>query len=170
MVKCRTFVLPVLVLICLLTTALAVRLPAAAQTSSRYFPETGHTVQGRFLAYWEQHGGLAQQGYPLSDEFTEVSPTDGKPYTVQYFERAVFEYHPEICRHALRGAVEPAGRCAYQQRYGAAGAPGQQPNQDPGTRLFPQTGQRLGGSFRAYWESHGGLAQQGYPSPMSSPR
>src|SRR5262249_8491069 len=28
-------------------------------------------------------------------EFTETSPLDGKPYTVQYFERAVFEYHPE---------------------------------------------------------------------------
>lgn len=25
----------------------------------------------------------------------ETSPLDGKPYTVQYFERAVFEYHPE---------------------------------------------------------------------------
>jgi hypothetical protein len=24
-----------------------------------------------------------------------VSQTDGKPYTVQYFERAVFEKHPE---------------------------------------------------------------------------
>jgi hypothetical protein len=38
---------------------------------------------------------LAQQGYPLSEEFAETSQLDGKPYTVQYFERAVFEYHPE---------------------------------------------------------------------------
>src|SRR3954466_11561297 len=36
-----------------------------------------------------------QQGYPISEEFTEVSALDGKPYTVQYFERAVFEMHPE---------------------------------------------------------------------------
>ena len=40
-------------------------------------------------------GGLTQQGYPISEEFTEISPLDGKPYLVQYFERAVFEYHPE---------------------------------------------------------------------------
>jgi hypothetical protein len=38
---------------------------------------------------------LAQQGYPISDEFTEVSDLNGQPYTVQYFERAVFEDHPE---------------------------------------------------------------------------
>ena len=25
----------------------------------------------------------------------EVNPADGKTYTVQYFERARFEYHPE---------------------------------------------------------------------------
>ena len=50
---------------------------------------------GKFLDYWKRHGGLAQQGYPISDEFTEKSDLDGKTYKVQYFERAVFEYHPE---------------------------------------------------------------------------
>src|SRR5881227_2243848 len=68
---------------------------AQGQADSRTFNETGKTVSGRFLQYWEAHGGLAQQGYPISDEFTEVSALDGKRYTVQYFERAVFEWHPE---------------------------------------------------------------------------
>src|SRR5580765_843602 len=66
-----------------------------AQADSRTFPETGKTVSGVFLQYWDSHGGLAQQGYPLSDLMSEVSDLNGKPYTVQYFERAVFEYHPE---------------------------------------------------------------------------
>ncbi len=68
-----------------------------AQTSGgcQTFQQTGHKVCGRFLDYWQKHGGLAQQGYPLSEEFTETSPLNGKPYTVQYFERAVFELHPE---------------------------------------------------------------------------
>src|SRR5205814_2355211 len=69
--------------------------PGHAQTASRTFPETGRTVRGRFLAYWDAHGGLAQQGYPISEEMREVSDTDGKTYTVQYFERAVFELHSE---------------------------------------------------------------------------
>jgi acetyl esterase/lipase len=59
------------------------------------FAETGHRLGGWFLDYWQAHGGLLQQGFPLSDEFTEVSDFDGQPYTVQYFERAVFELHPE---------------------------------------------------------------------------
>ena len=68
---------------------------AMAQRMSHTFPETGKTVAGRFLEYWHTHGGLAQQGYPISNEMQEVSETDGKSYAVQYFERAVFEKHPE---------------------------------------------------------------------------
>ncbi|MDQ3930683.1 MAG: lamin tail domain-containing protein, partial [Chloroflexota bacterium] len=59
------------------------------------FPETGRTVRGLFLDYWNRNGSLAQQGFPISDLMNEVSDLNGKPYTVQYFERAVFEYHPE---------------------------------------------------------------------------
>ena len=66
-----------------------------AQPDARIFPETGKMVRGTFLAYWDAHGGLTQQGYPITDEMQEKSDTDGKIYTVQYFERAVFELHPE---------------------------------------------------------------------------
>lgn len=70
-------------------------LPTLAQGSCQTFPETGKTVCGRFLQYWKENGGLAQQGYPISNPFQEKSDLDGKVYTVQYFERAVFEAHPE---------------------------------------------------------------------------
>ena len=35
-------------------------------------------------------------GYPISEEFTEVNQADGRTYTVQYFERNRFEWHPEL--------------------------------------------------------------------------
>jgi hypothetical protein len=60
-----------------------------------YFSETQHTLRGIFSGYWERYGGLAQFGFPLTEEYSEVSETDGKTYTVQYFERARFEHHPE---------------------------------------------------------------------------
>ncbi len=60
-----------------------------------FFPETGHTLAYGFKRYWEQHGGLYTFGYPISEEFSEVNPDTGQVYTVQYFERARFEYHPE---------------------------------------------------------------------------
>lgn len=134
---------------------------AQMQPTSRYFYETSHTVQGRFLTYWEQHGGLAQQGYPISEEMQEVSETNGQTYTVQYFERAVFEAHtenqpPNDVLLSLLGVFE------YEQRYKGS-PPTQTPNTNSGSVLFPETGKRLGGSFLEYWRSHGGLAQQGYP-------
>jgi hypothetical protein len=70
-------------------------LPTEAQGGCRAFPETGKSACGRFLDYWTTHGGLAQQGYPISNEFQEVSDLNGQTYTVQYFERSVFEKHPE---------------------------------------------------------------------------
>jgi photosystem II stability/assembly factor-like uncharacterized protein len=136
--------------------------PARAQGNDEVlFPETGQTVRGRFLEYWRQNGGLAQQGYPISGEMQERSQTDGKTYTVQYFERAVFELHPENSRPydvllSLLGGFE------FKNRY-PEGAPGEAPNRDPGTVFFPQTGKHLGGAFNHYWQTHGGLAQQGYP-------
>lgn len=63
--------------------------------TNAFFKETGHNLGAGFLNFWATRGGLPVFGYPLSEEFTEVSPTDGQPYTVQYFERARFEYHPE---------------------------------------------------------------------------
>ena len=63
-------------------------------TAPRCFPETGHCVRGRFLTYWTIWGGLAVNGYPISEEFVQTLE-DGREYTVQYFERARFEHHPE---------------------------------------------------------------------------
>jgi hypothetical protein len=135
----------------------------AQQVRSRLFPETNKTVKGRFLEYWEQNGALPQQGYPISEEIREVSPTDGKTYTVQYFERAVFEAHPENPR-PFDVLLSLLGNFLYRQKYPQpAGAPGQRPNTTAGSQLFPQTGKRLGGVFLAYWRANGGLAQQGYP-------
>ncbi len=61
----------------------------------RYFPPTGHNLGFGFLTYWQQHGALARFGYPISEEHLELDPETGRIYTVQWFERARFEYHPE---------------------------------------------------------------------------
>jgi protocatechuate 3,4-dioxygenase beta subunit len=68
---------------------------AKSTPSYQLFPETGKRVGCEFLDYWLENGGLMQQGYPISDEFMEVSDLDGQPHKVQYFQRAVFELHTE---------------------------------------------------------------------------
>ena len=60
-----------------------------------YFPETKHTLSGKFLKFWLKRGGLPIFGYPISEPFEEASPADGQVRVTQYFERARFEYHPE---------------------------------------------------------------------------
>src|SRR4051794_21045444 len=65
-------------------------------SNATYFDATGHNVSGRFLTYWQQTGGLAIYGYPISEPFMEASKSDGKTYMVQYFERNRLELHPEL--------------------------------------------------------------------------
>src|SRR5437867_3354121 len=66
-----------------------------SDTSTVWFQETRHTLKGKILEYWKKYGGLKQFGFPLSEQFQEISATDGKTYIVQYFERNRFELHPE---------------------------------------------------------------------------
>ncbi len=75
------------------------------QPGCRFFTETGHNVCSDILAAWRLHGldlgqpgvseaeSLALFGLPISDVQTEQ--IEGKPYQVQWFERARFELHPE---------------------------------------------------------------------------
>lgn len=135
--------------------------PTIPGSGSRTFPETDKTVTGIFLDYWNTHGGLSQQGYPISELMTEVSDLNGKAYTVQYFERAVFEYHPEN-QAPNNVLLSQLGTFQYRKKY-PNGAPNQQANNSPGSVLFPETGHRVGGKFLDYWQKNGGLAQQGYP-------
>jgi hypothetical protein len=79
----------------ILTHAYPEATPFESTSDRLYFPETRHSLGGRFLQYWQLTGGLPVYGYPLSEEVQEVSPRDGRTYTVQYFERNRIEYHPE---------------------------------------------------------------------------
>lgn len=134
--------------------------PVQAQGESRVFPETGQTVKGRFLQYWSENGGLAQQGYPLTGEIQDRSPIDGKTYTMQYFERAVFELHPEnqAPNDVLLSLV---GTLNYNAKYPMGMKTEKASTDNPYTDDV--TGKVIGGKFRAYYESHGGLRQQGHP-------
>ena len=130
-------------------------------SGSRTFPETGRTVTGIFLDYWQRNGALPQQGFPISGVMTEVSELNNKAYTVQYFERAVFEHHPEN-EPPFNVLLSQLGTFRYREKY-PQGAPNQRPNTSPGSVLVPETGKRIGGRFLQYWRENGGLMQQGYP-------
>ena len=125
---------------------------------SRTFPETGFTVGGRFLEYWEANGGLALNGYPLTNERLERLE-DGKEYTVQYFERVRLEKHPEN---------SPPNDVLLGQ-FGRRIHPADPPVPPPGGPItqdgfyFTETGHYVPGRFFGFWNANGGLRQFGYP-------
>lgn len=77
-----------------------------------YFKETETFVGGAFWQYWQRHGGLPLFGYPISPERQE----DGR--TVQYFERARFEYFPEHAGTPYEVQLGHLGREALAARDG----------------------------------------------------
>jgi hypothetical protein len=129
--------------------------PDPKQQGVQYFPATGHTLRGAFLDYWNRYGGLAQFGYPLTEEFFEEVGPDNKQYQVQYFERNRFELHPENAGTPYEVLLGTLGREFRTQDPPAAPI--------TGATYFRETGHNLSGKFKQYWDTHGGLFVHGYP-------
>lgn len=150
--------------------------------TSVFFPATGHKISLGFLDFWRLNGGVPVFGYPITDEMSD--PQTGQ--TVQYFERAVFEYHadaPANSRIQIR-ALDPSERLnaliafnesqEHYQRlaaFAAAGVPVSQPfariDSAPDSNdeiYFPDTGHTVAMGFQDFWERNGGAAVFGNPT------
>lgn len=55
-----------------------------------YFSDCGHYLSYGFLKFWQMNGKFDSFGCPVTDEITE----NGR--TVQYFQKARMEYHPDL--------------------------------------------------------------------------
>src|SRR5207249_5298822 len=124
--------------------------PRPAVAAERAFPETGQTVHGAFLDFFDANGGLETFGYPRTGEF------ELNRHVVQYFQRSRMEYWPENppgdrVRLGLLGV-----------ELGMAQPPSTQ-SADPRRRFFDETLHSVGGAFRSYFELRGGLPLFGYP-------
>ena len=97
--------------------------PAPCSSACELFPPTGHTLRGIFRRYWLAGGGLPVFGYPLTEELREVNAADGKTYTVQYFERARFEHHPELAGSDYEVLLGHLGRESLSARPDIASLP-----------------------------------------------
>lgn len=131
--------------------------PAQPRTGCLYFSETKHNVCSGFLSYWQQFGGLTSYGLPLTEEFVENG------VTVQYFERARFEWHPGVdparydVQLGLLGDEQTAG-----ERGTGAFAPVSADNA-AGCVYFSATKHNLCSNFLEFWNTFGGLDIYGMP-------
>lgn len=131
--------------------------------TSQFFPETGFTTSGLFYSRWANYGGLAINGFPISNPFWEIS-TDGQKRIVQYFERSVLEYHPDEPNPEYKVLLTRLGAEVLKNKYPQS-LPLQTKNLDKNAISFePQKTQHvIGGKFKDFWVNNGGLSQFGYP-------
>ncbi len=87
--------------------------PAVPSTAARrYFPQTHHTLSGRFLGYWNAHHGDILLGAPISEVAPEANGDGtGREYPTQWFENGRLEYHAE---HAGTAYAVEAGLVGMQ--------------------------------------------------------
>lgn len=137
----------------------ATRIPAFPSTPERrYFAETGHSLAFGFQAFWERSGGLPVFGYPLTEEFEEMNADLGRVFTVQYFERQRFEYHPDLAGTPYEVQLGRLGAEEAQRRGLLTTGPFLPiPPTAAGNdcHYFPETGHTACGDFLAYWQNHG---------------
>lgn len=124
----------------------------AQSQSEQYFRETGHTVRGEFFDYFTKHGELNVFGFPITEEFQ----LNGR--TVQYFQKARMELHPEnpAAQRVQLGLLgEELGKRTPAQLA-----------LSPDTyfqRYFPETGHSVIYAFLSFFDKHGGVETFGYP-------
>jgi hypothetical protein len=126
--------------------------PRLQAQSDQYFPETGHTVRGEFLDYFNQHGGLRIFGYPITEQFI----LNGR--TMQYFQRARLDLFPDRLA-GQRVQLGALGEALGKQTPAKAAS-------GPDTyfqRYYPETGHTVAYAFLNFFDSNGGVATFGYP-------
>jgi len=144
--------LAVFITFCLLSVSWVSVLAQTQEQDSKYFSESGHSVKGEFLKFYNKNpNALFLYGYPITEEFVSK---DGK--TVQYFQRARFEYRVDL----------PAGQQVQLTQLGRASYISTGPLNVSNTfacRTYAETGYPVCLAFLEFFDQYGGVTQFGYP-------
>jgi hypothetical protein len=145
-----------------LSSVAAESAPASQNPNCTFYDATQHNLCAGFRAYWEKYGGLAVFGYPITEEMQ----VDGM--TVQYFERARFEWHPgewperfDVELGLLGNTYAMTLGLTTTEPFGSHNDTCASKGDD--CMAFPATGHTVSGKFLDYWQANGGLAIFGYP-------
>ncbi|WP_240614562.1 ELWxxDGT repeat protein [Herpetosiphon llansteffanensis] len=123
------------------------------------FEQTGFCTDGRFLEYWRQNGGLEVFGYPLTTIETVYNNDSEMHFLTQQFERARFEFHPELAApyDMLLGRL---GDDLLRYRNIDSALLPREAGPKQGCLWFETTGHNVCNQdnelgFMAYWQTHG---------------
>jgi hypothetical protein len=141
-----------LTLVLMIASLLLVTAPAQAAPDDICFQQVPDCISGRFAQYWQDNGGLAVFGLPLSAAAKQRTGEGPVTYLVQFFERARFELHPK----------EPKPYDVLLSRLGvdSLAAQGRDwqtfPKGDPAApHHFAETGHAIAPQFWGFWSTNG---------------
>ncbi len=131
---------------------------AFAQNSEgrAYFPKTGHWVTGPFL---EKYRSVKNPEELFGDPITDAFQDEFYGFTVQYFEKVRFEYHPEEIPD-LQVRISPLGSFLYRP-----GPVLPVTFNRPACEFYPNVspGYYVCFDFLTFFKANGGVSQFGYP-------
>ncbi len=149
----------ILLILALLTAGLFSPSGSQAQQGGRLcfnVPGITNCIEGRFRQFWEQNGGLANFGYPISPQAAHRVGED--TFVIQTFERARFELHAKnprpydvLMTRLGDERLKELGRIWQLLPRG---------KQQAGCLFFAETGHSICNQegnfgFKSYWESNG---------------
>ena len=138
---------------------LVIAIPVLAQEGSgRYFSETGHTLDGEFVPYFEQHGGFEILGYPITDAFIDY----WSGLVVQYTQNSRLELYPDPETEKMQVRLKELGVLFVGDRALDLADP-LAIGSSADCEYYPLTGHNVCYMFLDYYEQHGGPALFGYP-------
>lgn len=124
---------------------------AHAQVDARCFAETGYCITGRARVFWEQNGGLAVFGYPITSQ--QQASIEGQLRQVQWFERHRLDLHPESPRPYDVQLGRIGADLLAQRGRGWVAPASAAPS--AACRFFYETGRNICGDMLAAWRAHG---------------
>jgi uncharacterized protein YkwD len=126
----------------------------SAAEATRFYANTGYSVGGAFLSFFDKYGGVNIFGYPISAEVVE----NGR--RVQYFERQRFEHNPGAAGTSNEVQLTRLGVEMTRGKLLATVAPF---TSTPSRVYIPHTRHSLSAAFLRYWRAHGNVRVLGYP-------
>lgn len=136
----------------LILGVLTYRVAVTQVSSPGNFPETGHTITGEFLAFYQQvPDPELVYGYPITEQITGK---DG--LVVQYFQKVRFELHPEM-PEGQKVQLTPLGRLMYKPGVSFPFT------KNPAICRSFETGFDVCYAYLEFFDQQGGVARFGLP-------
>jgi hypothetical protein len=147
-----------IILGCVVGLSLGIATQAMAQIAGRYYSETGHFLDSRFVEYYDSHGSLEILGFPITESF--VDPVTGM--LVQYLENTRLELSPEYSADGMEinlaqlGVIMGGWDLAEKESPIPIGT-------NPGCRYYSESAHQVCHAFLDFYEDRGGPLIFGFP-------